>query len=469
MRVLGRRLAIAWVVALASVTSAFATTPPPVAAAETYPCLGAPAGEPAGGQYPEPRIFFESQSWWTEVGEPFPGRHIHTGACIPWMQPVDGVVQYHVRNLLHEAPGTESYFRLQIWKNGGDPTLQTPMTRSCASRDCAYWDSFTVDYAPLLPGRWEHRFTHNVPINAYQARQFTTTRWHICIRTCAGGTTEAYTKAVGAAGWYQGLDYANAFLDPDDYIRLRDGVTQGLHSIKVKFDQGAGSVTVDPDAHNGNPGIVMCRIGPRQDRRPHPRPDQHHLVRGRARDGGRRPADRQARPARLQRRRARRAGGRPRGALPGPGLRSDGAPRSPTSRRVDPAAWRRPACPSAMRRRTRRLRGPGTSGTGVRPSPVSRRGAHVHLPRHVLHRPDRRERGRATTATRTVAIAEPPPLVSVFDVTPTSGVAPLTVMMTDRLQLAARRAGRGTSATAPRSPAAVLPVRTPMRARGSMP
>ena len=90
-------------------------------------------------------------------------------------------------------------------------------------------------------------------------RQFTTTRWHICVRTCVGGTTDAYNRAAGAAGWYQGLDYANAYLDPDDYARLRAGVAPGLHRIKIKFDPGIGSLTVDPDAHNGNPGIVQRR------------------------------------------------------------------------------------------------------------------------------------------------------------------------------------------------------------------
>jgi PKD repeat protein len=234
--------------------------PEPVRAADvTYPCLGAPAGEPAGGAYPEPRIFFESQSWWTETGEVFPGRHIHTGACIPWLQPVDGVVQFHVRNLLHGMPGTVKQFRLQIWNNGPDPALALPLVRSCETHDCTFWDSFTVDYAGRLPGRWEHRFTHNIEPNVFGQRQFTTTRWHICVRTCVGGTTEAYTRAAGAAGWYQGLDYANAYLDPDDYARLRAGVAPGVHRIKIKFDPGIGSLTVDPDAHNGNPGIVQRR------------------------------------------------------------------------------------------------------------------------------------------------------------------------------------------------------------------
>ncbi len=225
----------------------------------TYPCLGAPAGEPAGGVYPEPRIFFESQSWWTQAGEVFPGRHIHTGACIPWLQPIDGVVQYHVRNLLHGMPGTVTKFRLQVWNNGPDPALTIPLARSCSSHDCTFWDSFTVDYAWRAAGRWEQRFTHDITVNAFGVRQFTTTRWHVCVRTCTGGGTEAYTRAAGAASWYQGLDYANAYLDPDDYARIRAGLPPGQHRIKIKFDPGSGSLTVDPDAHNGNAGIVQRR------------------------------------------------------------------------------------------------------------------------------------------------------------------------------------------------------------------
>ncbi len=231
----------------------------PVHAAITYPCLGAPAGEPAGGAYPEPRIFMESQSWWTQTGEGFPGRHIHTGACIPWLTPVDGVVQFHVRNLLHNIPGTVMLFRLQIWNNGPDPTYALPLSRSCPTNDCTFWDSFQIDYSTRLAGRWEHRFTHNIQVNAFGKRQFTTTRWHICVRTCVGGTSDDYTRAVGAAGWYEGLDYANAYVDPDDYARLRAGVPPGLHRIKIRFDPGSGSLTVDPDAHAGNPGIVQRR------------------------------------------------------------------------------------------------------------------------------------------------------------------------------------------------------------------
>jgi PKD repeat protein len=242
------------------VLAAIPSLPEPVRAAVTFPCLGAPAGEPAGGVYPEPRIFFESQSWWTQTGEVFPGRHIHTGACIPWLKPVDGVVQFHVRNLLHGMPGTIDKFRLQIWKNGPDPALALPLLRSCSTHDCTFWDSFTIDYSGRLPGRWEHRFTHNIDVNAFGQRQYTTTRWHICVRTCVGGTTtEAYDRAIGAAGWYQGLDYANAYMDPDDYERLRAGVAPGQQRIKIKFDPGSGSVTVDPDAHAGNPGIVQRR------------------------------------------------------------------------------------------------------------------------------------------------------------------------------------------------------------------
>lgn len=253
-----RRLAtlIAWLL-LATV---FPVSARPVIAADQVKCLGAPADEPAGGMYPEPRIFIESQSWWTQTGEAFPGRHIHTGACVPWLQPVDGVVQYHVRNMLVDAPGAITWFRLQIPGNGPDPTLMLPLSRTCSTSVCTAWDSFTVDYTNLLPGRWEHRFTHNIQLNAFGQRQFTTTRWHICVRTCVGGGPDAYTRAVGAAGWYQDLEYANAYLDPDDYSRLRDGIAQGTQAIKVRFPEGAGSVAVDPDAHNGNPGIVLRRV-----------------------------------------------------------------------------------------------------------------------------------------------------------------------------------------------------------------
>ena len=237
---------------------------------------------------------------------------------------------------------------------------------------------------------------------------------------------------MGAAGWYQGLDYANAFLDPDDYIRLRDGVTQGLHSIKVKFDQGAGSVTVDPDAHNGNPGIVMCRISDR------------------AKIGGLTPVptsttwfavelDTSGLSPGIHKLALRGSNADVRGVQEGvlvvPFRVLASAPTGPPVADFtasDPAAWRRPR----VRQRCLDERA-DVVDLGLRGRESDRHrsvagGAHYSLPGTYDIVLTAGNAAGSTTATRTVTIAEPPPLVSVFDVTPTSGVAPLTVTMTER-------------------------------------
>ena len=54
------------------------------------------------------------------------------------------------------------------------------------------------------------------------------------------------------------MDYANAYLDPDDYARIR-AEWPLAYTDQDQVRSCSGSMTVDPDAHGGNPGTVQRR------------------------------------------------------------------------------------------------------------------------------------------------------------------------------------------------------------------
>src|SRR5918999_4217295 len=66
--------------------------------------------------YPEPRVFLESQAWWrgTPAGDT-EIRHVHSGACFPYRQVLEGRVTFDVVTKMRNYEGWMLRFvRVQV-------------------------------------------------------------------------------------------------------------------------------------------------------------------------------------------------------------------------------------------------------------------------------------------------------------------------------------------------------------------
>jgi hypothetical protein len=154
----------------------------PSAQAAVYPCLGAPADEPNGGLYPEPRIFLENQAWWqpTVFGTENHG-HIHTAACFPRTTYADGspvkvsgAMPVAIRTILHDNPGLLRYARVHLTtdKSNHAGAFRDDIGENCveggphwnqATLGCVWWSTGTINTAiSEFDGYQEMRFSGNV-------------------------------------------------------------------------------------------------------------------------------------------------------------------------------------------------------------------------------------------------------------------------------------------------------------------
>ena len=210
--------------------------------------------------YPEPRIWLESQAWWDSAGLAIPtnvGHHIHVGTCWP-VNPdgsdalVDGVLHLDVRVLLHNQIGRTSYLRFQ--DASGPASIKIPLT--IGPGDATAWVPVDLDLGLWGTGRRETHITANIPINSDGKRQFNSSGWQLCVRSCTPSyRTPPWTEA---RGWYEGHNYQNA-----RFLSLLPVVpVSGLWTFRVQLLQlGAGGVFIDPDFHAGSEGTRIAAAG----------------------------------------------------------------------------------------------------------------------------------------------------------------------------------------------------------------
>lgn len=210
--------------------------------------------------YPEPRIFLESQAWWDSAGLAIPtnvGHHIHVGMCWP-VNPdgsdalVDGILHLDVRVLLHNQIGVTNYLRFQ--DASGTASIKIPLV--VGPGDVTTWVPVDLDLGLWGTGRRETHITVNIQNNTDGKRQFNSTGWQLCVRSC----TPIYRKGpwTEARGWYEGHDYQNArFLS-----LLPVAPVSGLWTFNVRLVQtGPGGVFVDPNFHAGIEGTRLADGG----------------------------------------------------------------------------------------------------------------------------------------------------------------------------------------------------------------
>lgn len=225
--------------------------------------------------YPEPRVFLESQAWWTDSETLTDGdtEHAHSGTCFPLNQTLTGNVTFDVVSRLHNANGHYlRYVRVQsATKQGGAKTLQYVIPRQlCASDDCLFVTSFTIDTSQLKTGRHEFRIhTVSSPIPGYGGAELLATNgWQACVRSCAGVTPQA-TDFPEGRGWYSKDGQVRGYIN-GRFDQTLPSTVSGMWCPRLRVLQGAGDepvedsrVVIDPDFHHGYGGtVLLTRRGP---------------------------------------------------------------------------------------------------------------------------------------------------------------------------------------------------------------
>lgn len=205
-------------------------------------------------------VTLESQGWWRKAGIVVPsqvGEHIHVQATVPVDGvPINGRIPIPVKVTLHDQTGKTNWLRVS---DGSSVKQSWPIAIGPCS-DCSWTGSVVVDFSTWGTGRREMRWSANVPQNGEGQRQFQSTGWQVCVRSCS--PTYRSGPFTEARGWYaQGHDYANVRLT-SELSTVRSGGT-----IKVALKPGSGGnptklagVYIDPDFHAGSAGRVVKQV-----------------------------------------------------------------------------------------------------------------------------------------------------------------------------------------------------------------
>jgi hypothetical protein len=215
--------------------------------------------------YPEPRIFYETQSWW----EPVPGiggqGHVHLGVCWPHLQTVSGTVRLDLVAILHGNKGTITRFKVQDdfsldyndyvsiaidTTTGGDATVLHTM-----------WIDTTKQPDGLRQWRLYAYFEH-----ANGNSQRPKAMYQVQVENVAGTVDDVglnYREYAGA-GWYKEVDgtdwgYQAALVKPSSHLAIGECV-MGTWSPVVDTDAAGTTehmVTVDPKFHSGIQGWIV--------------------------------------------------------------------------------------------------------------------------------------------------------------------------------------------------------------------
>ena len=214
--------------------------------------------------YPEPRIFYETQSWW----EPLPvvgGQgHIHLGTCWPHRQTVRGTVRLDLRVLLHFQAGTIVQFKVQDDFSAN--------YRSQVSIPIVYADESIVEHTMFIDTslqpdglrQWRIYVYVNHPNgNSQRAKAM----YQVRVDNVPGSENEVGPQYAdyGGSGWYveagpptTDWGYQSARIDAGDQPAIGACVPD-LWTFDVDMPSTSTEhlVTVDPHFHAGDIGLVL--------------------------------------------------------------------------------------------------------------------------------------------------------------------------------------------------------------------
>ena len=248
-----------------------AATPPPAPhPMPPMPGMGEHGGSLDCSGYPEPRVWVESQDWWSPIPELGGMGHMHMGMCFPVGQTVAGPVAFDLRVVLHHNAGTLTRIKMQ----DDQSTEHLVLRPNRAVGDGVYWFNVSIDTRNMPDGLRLFRFYADLE-HPNGNRQ--TARPIFPLRVENGGADNNWSDRqheLRATAWYReanpDLDwgYVGAVIEnynPGPYL----GTAAFEARCFVNGENGdaaasspalsSWSVHVDPDFHAGNPGILIAQ------------------------------------------------------------------------------------------------------------------------------------------------------------------------------------------------------------------
>lgn len=215
--------------------------------------------------YPEPRVFLEAQSWWL----PTPGKstnafgHVHVGTCFPLDQTLRGTVDFDIRIILHNNPGTLHRIRTHIAGDGFNETTGgfANLGKTCPDdQTCAWWFHTTMDTrVARYDGRQEFRFLTTVREPDGQELHVST-GWQAYLDNGKEDNDYRRPNFYEGRGWYTGANYIVSQLRSAFPFKALSGTwrpTVGLKHGSGGIPVTHHSVHVDPKFHANDRGIVI--------------------------------------------------------------------------------------------------------------------------------------------------------------------------------------------------------------------
>ena len=216
--------------------------------------------------YNEPRVFADSQAWWVQM----PGQtgtnfgHIHTDVCFPFRQHVKGIVPFDIRLTMHLNPGKITKLVIQIGGSGqytaASLKFGTPLT---CSDTCSWWFHLDANTAGFANDGWQEFRIRPTVVEPDGNLLVGSTSYQAYLQN--GKPVKNYRDQdfIQGKGWYTGVNYAQA--------RVTGGYTYGAPvsgkwTVKLACDSTSKPVsgclvTIDPDFHTGNNGIIQFQKG----------------------------------------------------------------------------------------------------------------------------------------------------------------------------------------------------------------
>lgn len=184
------------------------------------------------------------------------GQHIHVEVANMPVDgyPISGPYTFHITIRLHDYPAAVQYLRID-----DSSTTRAKRTFSPAlagGGDVAYTFDWTVDFSGWATGRHELRFHADSkdadPLTPDTQRQYTTSRWQVCVKSCSPNLSGRATPFIGGGSWYTGPGYVVPLvLSPD--TEFRPG---GTIRIKSQY-QSHICAYLNPDFHHGSHGVAL--------------------------------------------------------------------------------------------------------------------------------------------------------------------------------------------------------------------
>lgn len=245
----------------------------------TVPATASAAGNPTTCEgYPEPRVFLESQSGWSDFEGTAYGdaEHSHAAACFPYLQTLNGTVQIDVVSKMHNLRGQYlRKVRIAAASNQGGGLIQKDwgVMRQCLADDCTFVTTMMVNTDLLGSGRWEFRIHSEVrkfAAPSLEPANLATNGWLACVRTCDGTRQPQAVRWPGTEGrgWYDSDGLTKGYIVGQLMEQIPSGPVSGTWTPLVRIVGGSNEginpvdgsfASIDPSFHAdpADPGMVV--------------------------------------------------------------------------------------------------------------------------------------------------------------------------------------------------------------------